>query len=84
MIKLDQVILPVNYTDQDIILNICKNLKIKRNEILNYEILKLAIDARKKPNIIISQMYVLESVMKFVKRILIFHLLNYQVLFYKV
>ena len=51
MIKLDQVILPVNYTDQDIILNICKNLKIKRNEILNYEILKLAIDARKKPNV---------------------------------
>ena len=36
MIKLDQIILPINYTDQDIILNICKNLKIKRNEILNY------------------------------------------------
>lgn len=51
MIKLDQIILPLTYTDQDIIFNICKALKVKRNDILNYEILKLSIDARKKPNI---------------------------------
>lgn len=51
MIKLDQVILPIKYTEQDIIVSICNNLKVRRADILSYEILKLSIDARKKPHI---------------------------------
>ena len=51
MIKLDQVILPIKYTDQDLIIAICNNLKVRRSDILSYEILKLSIDARKKPHI---------------------------------
>ena len=46
MIKLDQVILPLKYTDQDLILAICNNLKVRRSDILSYEILKLSIDAK--------------------------------------
>ena len=51
MIKLDQVILPIKYSDQDLIIAICNNLKVRRSDILSYEILKLSIDARKKPHI---------------------------------
>ena len=51
MIKIDQIILPISYTDRDIRAQICKKLKIKETTIENFEILKLSIDARKKPNV---------------------------------
>ncbi len=51
MIKIDQIMLPIKYTNNDIKNGICKCLKIKENDIINFEIYKLSIDARKKPNI---------------------------------
>lgn len=51
MIKIDQVMLPIKYNSNDILQGVAKALKIKKEVIENFEILKLSIDARKKPNI---------------------------------
>ena len=51
MIKLDQISLPIKYTNFDILQSIERALKIKKDSVESYEILKLSIDARKKPNI---------------------------------
>ena len=51
MIKLDQISLPIKYTDEDILKGVEKTLKINKSNINSFEILKLSIDARKKPNI---------------------------------
>ena len=51
MIKVDQVLLPIKYTEKDIQKEICKKLKIKESNIIGLEIIKLSIDARKKPNV---------------------------------
>ena len=51
MLKLDQISLPINYTKGDIASQICKNLRVKSQDILDFEILKLSVDARKKPNV---------------------------------
>lgn len=51
MIKIDQIMLPIKYTNDDIKNGICKTLKVKESDIINFEIYKLSIDARKKPNI---------------------------------
>lgn len=51
MLKLDQISLPINYTKGDIVSQICKNLRVKSQDILDFEILKLSVDARKKPNV---------------------------------
>ena len=51
MIKLEQISLPVKYTEKDIIKQITNKLKIKNTDVLDFEILKLSIDARKKPDI---------------------------------
>lgn len=51
MIKLDQISLPIKYTNLDIEQSVCRALKIKKEDIVFFEILKLSIDARKKPNI---------------------------------
>ncbi len=51
MIKVDQVLLPIKYTDIDIKKQVAIKLKIKETTIESFEILKLSIDARKKPNV---------------------------------
>lgn len=51
MIKIDQIILPIKYTDNDIRSEICRKLRIKEANISSIEVLKLSIDARKKPNV---------------------------------
>lgn len=51
MIKLEQINLPIKFTDNDIIFSIQKKLNIRKEDILSFEILKLSIDARKKENI---------------------------------
>ena len=51
MIKLEQIKMPINFTDKDIIKKCCEVLKINKKSIKKYQILKQAIDARKKPNI---------------------------------
>ena len=48
MIKLDQLNLPINYSENDILNAISKTLKIKQEKIKNFEIVKLSIDARKR------------------------------------
>lgn len=51
MIKIDQISLPIKFTDFDIQEQICKKLKISQKDIQSFEIHRLSIDARKKPDI---------------------------------
>ena len=51
MIKLSNVKLPVNYTDNIVIAEISKMLKIPKSSILKYEFSRLSVDARKKNNV---------------------------------
>lgn len=51
MIKLEQISLPINFSEADILGDICKKLNTDAKNVQKFEILKLAIDARKKPNI---------------------------------
>jgi len=51
MLKLDQISLPINYNDKVIANKICDVLKVNKKDIISHEILKLSIDARRKPNI---------------------------------
>lgn len=51
MIKLSNVKLPVNYTDNIVVAEISKLLKISKTAILKYDFSKLSVDARKKNNV---------------------------------
>jgi len=51
MIKLEQLTLPIKYTDNDILRQICNKLKITKDKVTYFELIKLSIDARKKPDI---------------------------------
>lgn len=51
MIKIDGLRLQVGFDDNEILTKIAKTLKIKSNLIRNFEIIRLSIDARKKPNV---------------------------------
>lgn len=51
MIKLEQIALPLKFSDKDVFGEVAKALKISAKDIVSYEILKLSVDARRKPNI---------------------------------
>ena len=51
MIKVDQVSLPIKYTQKDIVASVGKTLKVSLEKIKSVELIKLSIDARKKPNV---------------------------------
>lgn len=51
MIKLTQVKLPLNHTEEDLVKAIYKTLRIKNNQLKTYRLLKKSIDARKKQDI---------------------------------
>ncbi len=49
MLKLDQIFLPISYNDRDILFAAAKALRLQLNDVAKCELLKLSIDARKKP-----------------------------------
>lgn len=51
MIRISQIKLPINHSENDLVAKITKKLNIKENNIVKYEIYKKSIDARKKPQI---------------------------------
>jgi uncharacterized FAD-dependent dehydrogenase len=51
MIRIGQLKLQPNHTEHDLIEKLAKMLHISEKEIVNYQIKKQSIDARKKPNI---------------------------------
>lgn len=51
MIKVDGIKLNIGFDDNEILEKIAKKLKISSRNIHNFEIVKLSIDARKKPNV---------------------------------
>lgn len=52
MIRIGQLKLEPNHSKQDLIQKIAKTLRISEHEILEFQIKKQSIDARKKPNIV--------------------------------
>lgn len=52
MIKLEQIKMPIDFNENMIKIACAKQLKINVNQIKSLEIIKQAIDARKKPNVI--------------------------------
>ena len=56
MLRIRQIKLPVNHSENDLKTKIAKKLKIKENDILDFKINKQSIDARQKDNL----MYVYE------------------------
>ena len=51
MIRIRQMKLPVLHTEQQLVRQICKLLKIKESRLLGYRLVKKSIDARKKPQL---------------------------------
>jgi hypothetical protein len=51
MIKLEQVFLKIKFSDDDVLSQVSKILVLPKEKIESFEILKLSVDARKKPNI---------------------------------
>ena len=51
MITLQQVKLPISHTKEELEKKILKTLRIKKEELLGYEIRKQSLDARKKPEL---------------------------------
>ena len=51
MIKLEQISLPIKFSDEDVFAAISRALKISAKDIKGFELLKLSVDARKKPNV---------------------------------
>lgn len=51
MLLIEQISLPIKFVDDDIFSQVCKILRINKKDIENFEISKLSIDARKKPNV---------------------------------
>lgn len=51
MIRISQLKLEINHSREQFVSKICKTLRIKEDMLLNYQIHKLSVDARKKPQI---------------------------------
>ena len=51
MIKVSAVRLPIDYTNDDVKRALHKRLKVSESDIINFEIIKLSIDARKKDDV---------------------------------
>lgn len=71
MIKVNQIKLLVNHTDNQLLQSVLQALKVKENDLLSWHIEKQSIDARKKPNIyyIYSIGVELRNEEKFISRI---------------
>jgi len=51
MFRIEQLKLPISYTEADLIRLICKELRIPETELLSYQIVRRSLDARKKSDI---------------------------------
>lgn len=51
MLQLNQVSLPIKFTEEDIYSKICKILNINKQDVKSFEISKLSVDVRKKPDV---------------------------------
>ena len=61
MIKISQIKLPINYTEEMLKSKISKILKVKESELLSVKLLKRSLDARKKPEIFYSVTVLVEA-----------------------
>ncbi len=62
MLRLTEIKLPLNHSENDIKNKIIKRLKIPENELVRYSIFKRSVDARKKSRIVITYSLNVETV----------------------
>lgn len=51
MLRISNIKMPINHTEEDVIGKVCKELKVKGSHIIEYKIFKKSLDSRKKNNI---------------------------------
>lgn len=68
MIRISQLKLDVSHNEKQLVEKICKQLRINEAELLEYQIQKMSIDARKKPQIF--YIYVIDILLKNEKQVL--------------
>lgn len=68
MIRVEQLKLNVNHTEEDFLKKLCKTLRIEQNELISYTIRKQSLDARKKPELFYN--YVADVSVRHEQRIL--------------
>ena len=56
MIRIGQLKLTPDHSEQDLLYKIANILRVSENEIQKYQIKKKSVDARKRPQIFISQL----------------------------
>lgn len=54
MIRLNQIIMPIEHSDEALIQKCYKTLQVSKDDVLFFQIVKRSIDARKKPDLIYS------------------------------
>ncbi len=54
MLKVYQVKCPIEHTDTELFQALCNKLKCRREDVVNWKIVKRSIDARKKPMLFYS------------------------------
>lgn len=71
MIKINQIKLPIEHTEEMLVGKVCKTLKISNEQIRKLEIAKQSIDARKKPDLyyIYSVLVTVEQEERILKRV---------------
>jgi len=67
MFRIEQINLPIIYSEADMVKEICKSLKISEHEIVSYHIIRRSLDARKKSDIHYS--FVIDVKVKNTKKI---------------
>ncbi len=67
MLKINNIKLAVGSTKEDIIAKVCKSLKISKDDIKYFEILKESLDARKEPYYLYSVAIDIENKNKYLK-----------------
>ena len=64
MFRIEQLKLPITYSEADLKQMICKELKLSEHEILSYQIIRRSLDARKKSDIHYSFVFLSISLLK--------------------
>ena len=74
MLRIRQIKLPINHTQDELKVKISKKLKIKETDIQNFQINKQSIDARDKTNLM--YVYEIDATIKNENQILKKHQMN--------
>ena len=67
MFRIEQIKLPITYSEQDLRLAVCKELRVAEQELVSFQIVRRSLDARKKSDIHYS--FIVDAVVKDDKKV---------------